>query len=229
MERIYEEIVTELKQRFPEGTVKFREDTGRPYIPNQVYTDRVEQATASQWDREIKDIDINVQNRYVKAIVRIHIQPHYRDGYGFAIIKGDPTKDPHHISNAVDQAVNDAMREALDSYEMGWKDLAPYKQDQKDWASNPALKHLLVSEPPHEAGAGSTMVQPFSKIHHKCIFGNCGEQLTQAEWDLLGKVPNLNRDKMIYCFNHLPSHMKRRLPEDILKSFEAQWEKYSST
>lgn len=224
MEFNYLDVVEELKRRFPEGTVKFRGDSGRPYIPNQVYTDRVEQATASQWDREIKELDINVPNRYVKAIVRIHIGPHFRDGYGLAVLQGDPAKDPNQISNAVDQAVNDAIRESLDSYQMGWKDLAPFKQAEKDWGSNPALKHLLDDGPPRVPSSGNISVRPFTKIHHKCIFTNCGEQLTQEEWDLLGKVPSLNRDKMIYCYKHLPAHLKRKLSEDILKSFEAKWE-----
>lgn len=219
MEKSYQEIITELKRSFPKGTVQFRSDNNRPYIPNQVYTDRVEHASCSQWDREIKELEINPTFRYVKTIVRIVIGPHYRDGYGFSAIDGDPASNPKCIESAVDNAVNEAMREALDTYEMGWKDLAPYKL--KDWGSNPALKHLMDSEPPDVTGSTSpSLVQPFAKVEHTCI--KCSEKLTQEEWELLKLVPNLN---LIYCFDHLPDHMKRKLDKEVLKSFEDRWER----
>jgi hypothetical protein len=220
MEHNYQQIIEELKRTFPAGTVKFRSDNERPYIPNQVYTDRMETATNSQWDREIKELEINAPFRYVKALVRIRIEPHFRDGYGFSVIDGDPATNPKIIATAVDKAVNEAILEAMDSYEMGWKDLAPYKL--KDWAGNPALKHLLEGGPPLTADSGGKSVQSSANVTHKCIFTNCGKNLTEAEWFLLGQVPNLNKDKMIYCFEHLPKHMKRKLPESVLRDFEAK-------
>ncbi|MEB9895442.1 hypothetical protein P4K96_18325 [Bacillus cereus] len=217
----YQEVVMNLKRQFPKGTVQFREDNGRPYIPNQVYTDRVESATNSQWDKEIKELDINVPHRYVKSIVRITIGPHFRDGYGLAVIKGDPENNQKAIVNAVDQAVNVAVLEALDTFQMGWKDLAPYKQHAKDWGSNPALKHLLEDSVTSDTHSASFPIQSFSKCHHRCIF--CGRNLTEGEWDLLGQIPNLNRNKMIYCFDHLPNHLKRKLREEVLSDFEEKW------
>jgi hypothetical protein len=220
MEFNYLDVVTELKRMFPKGTVQFRSDTGRPYIPNQVYTDRLETATNSQWDREIKELEINAQFRYVKAIIRIRIGGHFRDGYGLSDIDGNPASEPKKIANAVDKAVNEAFLEALDSFEMGWKDLAPHKL--KDWAGNPALKHLMESHPPSTQGSENIANQSFIKVIQQCV--KCGQQLKQGEWDLLGQIPNLNRDKMKYCFNHLPAHMKRKLPERILKDFETKQE-----
>lgn len=49
----YSEVIERVKARFPQGTVKQWDNNGRAYIPNQVYTDRVEDATNSRWDREI--------------------------------------------------------------------------------------------------------------------------------------------------------------------------------
>jgi len=216
MEKSYQDIVTDLKRSFPKGTVQFRSDNNRPYVPNQVYTDRVEQATGSQWDREIKELEINPSFRYVKTLVRIVIGPHYRDGYGFSVIDGDPATNPKAIEKAIDDAVNEAMREALDTYEMGWKDLAPYKL--KDWGGNPALKHLMDSQPSNLEGSGVASVQSFAKVDHKCV--QCGETLTHEEWDLLNLVPNLN---LIYCFEHLPAHMKRKIDKKVLDSFEIKW------
>lgn len=213
MEREYKDIVAELKKTFPKDTVKFRSDNHRPYIPNQVYTDRVESATESRWNLEIKELEINVPHRYVKSIVQVQIDAHFRDGYGFAVIPGDPSKEPSNINTAVDKAVNEAFLTALDSYQMGWRDLAPYKMN--DWAGNPALKHLIEQASPGEQVVVS---QPHMRTHRQCLV--CGRSLTEDEWDLLGEVPNLNRDKMTYCFEHLPNHLKRKIDKALLQKFE---------
>lgn len=216
MELNYEEVVRKLKEGFPKDTVKFRGDNNRAYIPNQVYTDRVEQATQSQWDLTIKDIDINVPHRYIKVIVTVAIGPHHRDGYGFSEIETDASGAPKRLANALDQAVNEAIKTALDTWQMGWSTLAPFYKD--DWGGNPALRHLLASNPPPEPGSSMPTVYN-GKVDRQCIFSNCGRQLLQNEWDLLGKIPRFNRVKMIYCFDHLPNHWKRKIPEDVLREF----------
>lgn len=217
MELNYKEVVEELKRRFPEGTVIIRKDNQQPYIPNQVYTDRLETATGSQWNFEIRELEINAPCKYVKAIVRVSIGSYFRDGYGFSPIDGDPENQPWKITSSVDLATNEAFLTALDTYEMGWKDLAPYKL--RDWGGNPALKHLLEGNPPSEQVDSS--IQSYARLSHQCV--KCGMNLSEAEWELLGGIPNLNRDKMKYCFQDLPNHLKRRLPDNILKEFEEKW------
>ncbi|WP_054943648.1 hypothetical protein [Paenibacillus ihuae] len=212
----YQEIIASLKQRFPEGTVTHRKDKKGVYIPNQVYTDRLESATGSEWDKEIKELDINVPHRFVKAIVQIRIGSYVRDGYGVSIMHGDPAADPKIIRTAVDQAVNEAFIDAIDTYEMGWQDLAPYKLE--DWAGNPALAHLLQNGPPTGAEAGAAPIQSFAVSNHKCL--KCKKNLSSAEWELLGRIPNLNRESMVYCFEDIPAHLKRKLPGNVLADFE---------
>ncbi|MGG4132154.1 hypothetical protein ABEW19_28270 [Paenibacillus illinoisensis] len=107
VKRDYKDIVAELKKTFPKNTVKFRSDNHRPYIPNQVYTDQVESATGSRWNQEIKELEINVSHRYVKSIVQVQID--VLKWYGFAVIPGDPSKEPSNINTAVDKAVNEAF------------------------------------------------------------------------------------------------------------------------
>lgn len=210
----YSEMISALKRQFPSGTVQFREDNHRPYIPNQVYTDRVESATGSQWDLEIKDLDINIPYKYVKAIVRIQIGPHFRDGYGLSIIQGEPSEQPNRLKIAIDSAVNSAFVEALDKYQVGWIDLAPYKT--KDWASNPALQHLLAQGAP----VAGVPVQSQEQTVHQCLI--CKRPLSSLDWDFLGKVPNLNRSKMTYCFKDLPDHLKRRVDNKTVQEYEQQ-------
>lgn len=214
----YIEIARKLKESFPSGTVQFT-NSKRAYIPNQVYTDRLESATQSQWSRHIKELDINVDHKYVKAIVTITIGDYLREGYGIAVIKGNPGESPAEIEKAVDQAVNSAFVEALDSYQMGWVDLAPYKKSEKEWGSNPALVHLLRTT---VSGSG-VAVTPRALSAHVCI--KCQSPLKQAEWELLEFVPKLNRNKMVYCYNDIPDHYKRTIPEDKLTIFHSKMAK----
>lgn len=215
LERDYKDIIADLKRSFPKGTVQFRSDNNRPYIPNQVYTDRVESSTESRWNLEIKELDINVPHRYVKSIVRVEIATHSRDGYGFAVIPGDPLSEPRNINTAVDQAVNEAFLTALDTFQMGWRDLAPYKRS--DWAGNPALQHLLEqSEPGHHQD--DHQIQSRDSTVRTCV--KCSKVLSSDEWELLGHVPNLNREKLTYCLEHLPNHLKRKIDMNILIKFK---------
>ncbi|WP_147614452.1 hypothetical protein [Paenibacillus odorifer] len=50
----------------------------------------------------------------------MRIGPYTRDGYGVSIMNGDPAAEPKLIRTAVDQAVNEAFIDAIDTYEMGW-------------------------------------------------------------------------------------------------------------
>lgn len=212
----YEEAIARIKERFPEGTVKQRGDNGRAYIPNQVYNDRVEEATKSRWDLSFPEVDVNVRDRYVKVVARVTIGQHTREGIGFYEVSVDGSGIPKQLSNAVDQAKAEAIREALDTWEIGWQDLAPYYQGEKDWGSNPALKHLLHSASPSNPDHSSA---PSEMIERKCIFTNCGAKLTRNEWELLGSIPNLDRSRMTYCFAHIPNHMKKKVPPENLEAF----------
>ncbi|MBO7747007.1 hypothetical protein I8J29_22645 [Paenibacillus sp. MWE-103] len=212
----YQEAIAKIKARFPEGTVKKREDTGRAYIPNQVYNDRVELATQSQWTLEYSEVEINVPQRYVKVVARVTIGPHTRDGIGFHELNVDGSGNVKKLSTAVDQAKAEAFREALDTWQIGWQDLAPYYQLEKDWGSNPALQHLLHSSPPEESERFS---QASEVIDRQCIYTNCGAQLTRDEWALLGTIPKLDRTRMTYCFEHIPNHYKKKIPSAELETF----------
>ncbi|OME70106.1 hypothetical protein BK120_33670 [Paenibacillus sp. FSL A5-0031] len=216
----YEKAISLIKAPFPSGTVKLRRDNNRAYIPNQVYTDRIETATASQWSQEIRDVEINVPHGYVKIIARVTIGEHYRDGIGFSEVEKDQHGNGKNIANKVDLAYTEAVREALDTWQIGWKDLAPYHTKDEDWGSNPALRHLLANAP--GAGIENQVIQSRDMVTHNCIFSGCGKQLSRDEWDFLGLIPALNREKMVYCFLHIPNHMKKKAPSDIIEKYEAR-------
>jgi hypothetical protein len=218
MDLNYPEIIEQLKASFPEGTVQKRTDNQRAYIPNQIYTDRIETATNSQWNKEIRDSEINVPHGYIKVVVRIHIGPHWRDGVGLCTIDKSDSGDPKRLNNALERALSSAFLDAIDSWEMGWRDLAPHYRN--DWGKNPGLAHLLSSTSLPVPGSDPALSNP--KMSRRCIMGGCGEVLTQAEWDLLQRIPNLNVQKMTYCYPHLPNNFKRRLPADVVAKFDGK-------
>lgn len=222
----YSKAIELIKAPFPSGTVQKRGDNGRAYIPNQVYTDRVEAATGSQWSREIKEVEINIPHGFVKVVARVTIGEHYRDGIGFSEIEMDQNGKGKSISNKVDQAFAEAVREALDTWQIGWKDLAPYYKEAKDWGSNPALRHLLESAP--GASSDDIGLQSRGMVAHNCIFTGCGKQLSRDEWDFLGLIPALNREKMVYCFPHIPSHIKKKAPNDVIAKYEDRINRHQS-
>lgn len=211
----YTKAIEQIKARFPVGTVQTRNDNQNAYIPNQVYIDRVEKATSSQWSREVRDVEINVPHGYVKVIVRVTIGDYFRDGIGFSEI--DKNKS---IANKIDLATAEALREALDTWQIGWMDLAPHYQGAKDWGSNPALRHLLASAPGAEGNIKE--VQSHSLVPHQCIYTGCGKQLSRDEWEFLTVIPGLNLEKMKYCFQHIPNHLKKRAPQDQIEKYETR-------
>ncbi|NHN33170.1 hypothetical protein [Paenibacillus agricola] len=218
MDLDYEKIVNELKMAFPPGTVQFQ-GGGMAYIPNQVYTDRIEQATSSRWNLELRDTDINLSGHYVKAVVRVHIGHYFRDGFGLQKLEAGKALLEDQLSSALDLAVNRAFIHAVDKWQMGWRDLAPYRKN--DWGNNPALKHLINNEPGSKDPDQKTL-QPALREAHHCII--CQNELSSEEWGALGQITKLNRQKMTYCYPHIPDHYKRQLPEKVRKMFEPTWE-----
>ncbi|WP_031463726.1 hypothetical protein [Paenibacillus polymyxa] len=205
----YEAVILQLKERFPPDTVV---KSNRGFIPNQVYTDRLEAATGGRWSLEVRELDINPAAGYIKAIVRVYIGDYFRDGYGIADLTG---KDELKIANATDLVINQGFVNAVDSWQMGWKDLASYRE----WAKNPALAYLQEEDIPPVSGV-QNVSQSRAIVDKSCT--RCGKRLSQNEVDLLKAIPDFNHSKLSYCFEHLPDHFKRRVDPFILQRYTDQ-------
>jgi hypothetical protein len=83
------------------------------YIPHQVYMDRLEAAAESQWNKEVREFEIRPDLGFVKAVVRVTIADHHREGVGFETIEKD-TGGQLRTENAVDLAVARAFVSAND-------------------------------------------------------------------------------------------------------------------
>lgn len=204
----YEKVILQLKGRFPPETVV---KSNRGFIPNQVYTDRLEAATEGRWSLEVRELDINPSAGYIKAIVRVYIGEYFRDGYGVIELKGQG-KDEVKIVSATDQVINQGFVNAVDSWQMGWKDLAPHRE----WGKNPALAHLKDDDAPPAPGVLKPL-QSRENVDKSCT--RCGKRLSQNEVDLLKAIPDFNLGKLSYCFEHLPDHFKRRLDPVSLQKY----------
>jgi hypothetical protein len=200
---------------FPPGTVQFQ-NGGMAYIPNQVYTDRIEQATGSRWNLELRDTEVNLAGHYVKAVVRVQIGSFFRDGHGLQTLEVGKALLEDQLSSALDLAVNRAFIHAVDKWQMGWRDLAPHRK--KDWGSNPALKHLSKNDPgPSSESTSKHQIQ--MKDIHRCLI--CTKELSIEEWEALGQIKGLNRQKLTYCYPHIPNHYKKQLPDKVRETFES--------
>ncbi len=111
--------------------------------------------------------------------------------------------------------INQGFVNAVDSWQMGWKDLASYRE----WAKNPALAHLKEEDIPPVSGV-QNVSHSRAIVDKSCT--RCGKRLSQNEVDLLKAIPDFNHSKLSYCFEHLPDHFKRRIDPFILQRYTDQ-------
>ncbi|CAN7762970.1 hypothetical protein LJR153_007138 [Paenibacillus sp. LjRoot153] len=105
----------------PFGTTKTHKDNkDRKFIPVEWYEHRANEIAGEAYRKEIREYQVDRHQGFVKTVVRVYIGESFRDGYGFKEI------DENGITNAVDLAFSESVRNAFDGYEMGWEDLNIY-------------------------------------------------------------------------------------------------------
>ncbi|SDP29689.1 hypothetical protein SAMN04487897_1693 [Paenibacillus sp. yr247] len=196
MAKEYAEIIKQLKDTFPKGTVK-----NARFIPNQVYVDRLEVAAESRWDKEIRQLDVRPDLGYVKAIVRVIIGEHYREGAGFESLPAGCSGDV--LKTAVDKALASAFVSAVDEWQVGWIDLCT--ESKRDWADNPGIT-LLQNNPSKQKQSLSRASSVSEMIPRVCV--TCKNGLTEVDKSMLKKIPGQNID---YCNKCLPEHRRRKI------------------
>ena len=189
MEPSYQEIKDKLMAPFPRGTVEV--DKNKAHIPVQAYINRLEEAAGEYWSWRtsgqplIYENDLQVQ---VKGTLKILGAE--REGVGFSNFKvHNDSKKIQNLKYAVLAAESDALRNACNKYQMGWIDLAPYK----DWSKNP--------------GVGIPVSQQTNTVEiaeSRCL--KCGKQIQAADRVELEKY----QIRQTYCAEDIPVHMKKR-------------------
>ncbi|RJG15636.1 hypothetical protein [Paenibacillus thiaminolyticus] len=179
----YSEIIKALKQPLPDGAMRsYEENQNHKYFPIQVYIDLLESITEGEYNYEIRELEVNTSGKYVKAIVRIEIQGRFRDGHALCDIKQSNT------ANATDLAMSTAFKNALDKWQVGWINLAPFEK----WGNNPGISLL---------NNNNTLADSDT-----CI--KCGRQLTEMEKNQLKRIP---KNSLQFCTTCLPEHLRRKM------------------
>ncbi|PPA84184.1 hypothetical protein [Brevibacillus laterosporus] len=188
LQRLWNRIHKSLTEPFPNGTIQFRDPKEQKgaYIPSRVYIHRLNESVGSLWSWRItNEFIVKEANKIqVNGVLKILHREH--EGIGFhdlRFYKDNPEK----ISNYEDakrSAANRALSNACDQLEMGWEDLAPYR----DWSDNP--------------GIGIENKQ--STKDKICVV--CQKTLTNVDEEALKYYGIRNR----YCEVHIPEHMTRK-------------------
>ncbi|MGG3805338.1 hypothetical protein [Metabacillus fastidiosus] len=193
MQEIYNEIKEKLTDPFPKGTVQLNESKDIASIPVQAYIKRLEEVAGVFWSWKLVGDPVIYEKEYqvqVKGVLKILGAE--REGIGFANFQVyEDTLKIKNLKNAVLSAESDALRKACDKFQMGWKDLAPYRK----WGDNPAVNLSTHQERPQN-------VQDVSP--EKCA--KCSKYLTQEELQFL----NDHQIKIKYCKNDIPPHLLKK-------------------
>lgn len=187
----YSDDFIKLTEPFPNGTV-IKTTEYRAHIPVQVYQMRLEQVVGENWHWRIIDMPQLLFSEKM-VIVKGELQLHHtiRQAIGFSNFRDN---EPSKIKTAIASAEADAFRNCCDLFQMGWKDLAEYRQ----WASNPAinLKQHSTIQTVSKADSNKSNAET-SRICLLC------QKLLQKEDELFLALHNV---QLSYCSEHVPKH-----------------------
>jgi hypothetical protein len=190
MQKIYREIHDKLVAPFPEGTVDSHErDSNSRFIPVQAYINRLEEASGAFWSWRLTGSPIIYEAEDLVQVTGVlKIVDAEREGIGYSNLQRYPdTKKIRNLKDAIRSASSDAIRDACSLYQIGWKDLAPYRK----WASNPGVG-LIAPNKKQDASEGRACLR-------------CKNKLTTEDEAFLRQI-NVS---MAYCQNHVPDHLTR--------------------
>ncbi|HCG4536199.1 TPA: hypothetical protein NJY08_005053 [Salmonella enterica subsp. enterica serovar Typhi str. AG3] len=187
----YEDIIKELQRPFPQGTVVNKNKSA--YIPVQAYLARLEEVAGPHWHwRIIGEPIINKEMQTVMIKGEITIFTTVRQGIGVAGLK---KFDSSSIKNSIMTAESESLRDACDKFQMGWKDLAPYR----DWSNNPGVAFKNEQQTTKIENVDLNVHSLMPPLNNRvCI--RCNRALTTEEELFL----SVNRVKHPYCKDHVP-------------------------
>ncbi|MBU8908137.1 hypothetical protein [Desertibacillus haloalkaliphilus] len=183
--QLYKDIVRELREPFPPGTVQSRNNNPHSqYIPAQAYEERLEEVADMYWSWSLKGEPIIYERENeVQITGTLKIVDAERDGTGFATFQRFPEGKIKNLKYAIRAAAQDALRDACDHFQMGWVNLGKN------------------SHTGNKVKPKSSEISSNQNENKSCMV--CKVKLTQKEVDILRD----NGIKLWYCSNHLPKHL----------------------
>ncbi|WP_240416523.1 hypothetical protein [Paenibacillus periandrae] len=195
-EELYASIMKKIKEPFPEGTViKKNASDKSAYIPVHTYVKKLNDSAGGYYTWRIttdKPI-IHAEQGLLEMRGLLTILNTSNEGQGFQLIT---FKKGSQVINNFDETIKAATRRALvnamDMFEAGWVDLAPYRE----WAKSPGLG--LIDNKSEE--------DDDSANNPDCV--SCGCKLTNQEVAIIKGVWNV-----YYCSAHIPNFVKKKMNE----------------
>lgn len=184
LEQLWGTIHTKLKTPFPAGTLKFKKNK-YAYIPIKAYIHRLNEVAGPVWQWKITKEKVNEEQGLIEVNGVLKILHREAEGQGFhEFFKGS---NQYAYKDALRSAASDALRNACDLFEIGWVDLAPYR----DWGQ--------------DKGIG---IETIPKPENIRICVKCKKPLTEEDEELLRKLKISN---VQWCSEDIPEHIARKL------------------
>lgn len=189
-EELFLDIWSRLKKPFPMGSIEAKKGLeGAKYIPVQVYIHRLNEVAGIHYSWSINNTIVDNQNNVVVVTGTLSIVDAKRDGIGSAIMQRDTSGSVINLKDTIRSAASDALRNACDLYEMGWHDLAPFR----DWGRNPGAG---IKKSSH-AGDSSSVSQGSGV---SCV--KCRKMLSDEDLAFL----KMHRITVKFCRDDVPNH-----------------------
>lgn len=190
----YEEIMQELREPFPSGTVKKKNDSNKSaHIPVQAYIQRLNRAAGGfySWTVTTEKPIYHLEQMKLEMRGKLTIMNTSNEGVGFQnffYIKD--SRIIQDFEGTVKAAVRRALVDALNAFEAGWKDLAQFR----DWG------YLIEDD-----GVSNELGEQTGNTNIPCAI--CKEFLTNEELENLQKI----HWNIMYCDEHIPDFVRKKL------------------
>ncbi|WP_047153384.1 hypothetical protein [Aneurinibacillus tyrosinisolvens] len=197
-QRLFKEIIEKLKEPFPPGTVEFRDSKAAAkgsgaYIRVQPYIHKLNEEAGLYWSWKDGKTEIYHEDDMVQYTGILRILDAEREGIGFSKLQRyNDTGKIANLKEAIKSARSDALRDAADHFEMGWRDLAPYRE----WASNPGSGLDGYSKPNNNS---------HTSTKSELICMKCRIPLQEKDLELKKQY----RLTYNYCEVHIPPHLRK--------------------
>ncbi|MFF0828787.1 hypothetical protein ACFYU8_17715 [Brevibacillus sp. NPDC003359] len=196
LDELWTKIHTQLIAPFPPGSIQFKDEAKKKaYIHAKVYVKRLNDVAGPVWSWRITSQRISSCSNFAEVNGVLRILHREAEGQGWhRLEKRESNGMYYNYENAFRSAASDALRNACDFLEMGWVDLAPFR----DWKNNPGILDVPIQ--PDQSSMGKALR----------VCKKCQAPLSERDEELLVqlKVP------VPWCEKDIPDHMKKKLQQN---------------
>lgn len=194
-DELYSKIMGKLKEPFPQGTVTLKNHNEKSaYIPVQAYIKKLNDAAGGfySWQITSQRPTIHREEGLLEMRGALTILNTTNEGVGFQSFRYiKNTEKVANLDEVIRGAVHRALVNALNMFEAGWLDLAPYRK----WGDIPGVG----SE--NEANSSN------NNLNENPRCKTCDIHLSNEEVNLI-RLANWN---IFYCSTHVPDFVRKKI------------------